>query len=108
MQRLWLSALALALALPAACPAVAATHRETDLYERKRVEPGELIVRTLGCKSGDLTGGGYMISGQPEDRILYNVTASFPLADGRWRVDLRNVSGERQPLTLRVYVLCTD
>ncbi len=104
MRFLWLSALAIAVALPAG----AATHRETDLYERKRVEPGELIVRTVACKSGDLTGGGYLLSGQPEDRILYNVTASFPLADGRWRVDLRNVSGERQPLTLRVYVLCTD
>ena len=85
-----------------------AIHRESDRYVRKQVRAGELVSRTLGCDSGELTGGGYLITGQPEDRVLFNVTASFPLSDGRWRVDLRNVSGEDQPLTLQIYALCTD
>ena len=85
-----------------------AIHRESDRYVRKRVEPGELVSRTLGCDRGELTGGGYLITGQPENKSLFNVTANFPLSDGRWRVDLRNVSGENQPLTLQIYALCTD
>jgi len=48
------------------------------------------------------------LSGQPEDAILFNVIANFPLSDGRWRVDLRNVSGQDQPLTLQIYALCTE
>jgi len=91
-----------------ATTAAQAIHRESDRYVRKRVETGELVSRTLGCDKGDLTGGGYLISGQPDDKILFNVIANFPLSDGRWRVDLRNVSGEDQPLTLQIYALCTD
>jgi hypothetical protein len=91
-----------------ATTAAQAIHRESDRYVRKRVENGELISRTLGCDKGQLTGGGYLLSGQPEDRILFNVIANFPLSDGRWRVDLRNVSGQDQPLTLQIYALCAD
>ena len=89
-------------------PMAQAIHREDDRYVRKRVDAGELISRTLGCRKGDLTGGGYLIIGQPENKAIFNVTANFPLSDGRWRVDLRNVSGEDQPLTLQIYALCTD
>jgi len=85
-----------------------AFHRESDRYVRKRVQAGELVSRTLGCDTGKLTGGGYLITGQPEDKSIFNVTANFPLSDGRWRVDLRNVSGQDQPLTLQIYALCTD
>jgi len=106
-MRNWLKG-AVALAVLLTAGSAQAIHREDDRYVRKRVEPGELISRTLGCGAGDLTGGGYLLLGQPEDRVLFNVTASFPLADGRWRVDLRNVSGERQELTLQIYALCTD
>ena len=94
---------ALALATPAW-----ATHREDDVYERKRVVPGEMVSRSLGCAEGELTGGGYNIPGQPENGAPFNITANYPLADGRWRVDLRNISDETQELTLRIYVLCTD
>ena len=99
---------AVALAICLSAGAAQALHREDARYVRKKVEAGELISRTLGCKTGELTGGGYLITGQPEDRVLFNVTASFPLSDGRWRVDLRNVSGQEQPLTLQIYALCTD
>ncbi len=94
------------LSMLAAGMAQAGVHREHDRYERKRVQAGELISRTLGCREGQLTGGGFLILGQPEDRVIYGVTASFPLSDGRWRVDLRNVSGETQELNMVIYVLC--
>lgn len=99
------AALAVTLAAGTAAQAI---HREDDRYVRKRVAAGELVSRTLGCRTGDLTGGGYLITGQPEDAAIFNVTASFPLADGRWRVDLRNVSAQGQPLTLQIYALCTQ
>ncbi len=96
-----------ALVCGLATPALA-IHREDDLYERKRVTPGEFITRTVTCATGEMTGGGYQISGAPEDVIAFNVTANYPLSDGRWRVALRNVTDENQELTLRIYVLCTD
>ena len=99
----WYSAILLAVF---AAPATA--ERVDDRYERKRVEPGELISRTIECPRGAATGGGYYLPGQPDDRVLFNVTANFPLADGRWRVDLRNVSGENQPLVLQIYAICLD
>ncbi len=101
-------AILLACAMMISATATQAIHREDDRYVRKQVKAGELISRTLGCREGELTGGGYLITGQPENKAIFNVTASFPLADGRWRVDLRNVSGEDQPLTLQIYALCTD
>ena len=104
MTRLTLMSLVAAMAATSAY----ANHRESDRYVRKQVKAGELISRTLGCDTGDLTGGGYYIAGQPENKSIFNVTANFPLSDGRWRVDLRNVSGEDQPLTLQIYALCTD
>jgi len=101
-------ALALGAFFSLALVSPALAERVDDRYERKRVAPGELISRSVACVRGDLTGGGYFIPGQPEDRIVFNVTANFPLADGRWRVDLRNVSDRAQPLTLLVYALCTE
>ena len=100
--------LILTLIATLATTAAQANHRESDRYVRKQVDAGELVSRTLGCKTGELTGGGYYIAGQPDNKSIFNVTANFPLADGRWRVDLRNVSGEDQPLTLQIYALCTD
>jgi len=102
-MRPWCSALLLA-----ALAAPAAADRVDDRYERKRVAPGELISRTIGCPVGEAVSGGYLLPGQPDDRIVFNVTANFPLADGRWRVDLRNVSGENQPLTLQIYAICVE
>jgi len=104
MTRLTLLTLAAALAATSAH----AIHRESDRYVRKQVNPGELISRTLGCDKGELAGGGYLISGQPDNRIDFNVIANFPLSDGRWRVDLRNITDENQPLTLQIYALCTE
>ena len=102
-MHLWSSA---ALAACLAGPALA--ERVDDRYERKRVSPGELVSRTVECRTGTLTGGGYYLPGQPDNRVLFNVTANFPLADGRWRVDLRNVSGSDQPLVLQIYALCAE
>lgn len=79
--------------------------REVDEYQRARVTAGERISRAVGCDEGELTGGGYRLSGADTD-AAFLVLANYPLADGRWRVAVRNQSDEPQPLTLWVYALC--
>lgn len=80
--------------------------REEDQYQRARVVAGERISRAVGCRDGAaLIGGGYRLSGADTD-AAFLVLANYPLADGRWRVAVRNQSDEAQPLTLWVYALC--
>ena len=93
------------LAALLAAPVAADIVRETDRYERARILPGETISRTLGCRNGDVAGGGYWLT-EADDPAAFRVTANFPLLDDRWRVDVMNVSDRNQPLTLRLYVLC--
>lgn len=98
---------ALLLATLLAVPSVgfAEIVREEDEYQRARVAAGERISRAVGCREGELTGGGYRLSGADAD-AAFIVLANYPLADGRWRVALRNQSDRSQPLTLWVYALC--
>lgn len=79
--------------------------REEYEYQRARVAAGERISRAAGCRNGELTGGGFRLSGADSD-AAFLVLANYPLADGRWRVAVRNQSDEAQPLTLWVYALC--
>lgn len=85
--------------------ATAEVLREEDEYVRLRVLPGERISQDVDCPRGELTGGGYRLSGAEAD-AAFLVLANYPLADGRWRVDVRNQSDQNQPLTLWVYALC--
>lgn len=95
----------LALALIAAGTSASADiARETDRHERKRVMPGERVERAAECRDGALVSGGYWLAGA--EAGAFAVVASFPLADGRWRVIVENVSDEAQALTLRTYALC--
>lgn len=91
--------------LAAPTSALADVVREVHEYERARVTAGERISRAVGCSEGELTGGGYRLSGADTD-AAFLVLANYPLADGRWRVAVRNQSYESQPLTLWVYALC--
>lgn len=96
--------LAAVMAVPTA--GLADIVREDDEYQRARVAAGERISRAVGCRDGaELTGGGYRMSGADTD-AAFIVLANYPLADGRWRVAVRNQSDEAQPLTLWVYALC--
>lgn len=95
----------LGLSVIAPMSAMAEIVRHDTEYERQRVIPGERITRTASCRSGELTGGGYRLSGAEAD-ASFIVLANYPLADGRWRVDIRNQSDAAQPLTLWVYALC--
>ncbi|GAB5445638.1 hypothetical protein [Gymnodinialimonas sp.] len=95
----------LATLLAAPLPGLADVIREDDEYQRARVAAGERISRAVGCREGELTGGGYRMSGADTD-AAFIVLANYPLADGRWRVAVRNQSDEAQPLTLWVYALC--
>ena len=91
-----------------ALPAAAETLRETERFERKRVTAGEEVDYTVDCPRGhSVTGGGYALYNLPDDRVLFTVTANYPLDDG-WRVEVRNVSETSQPLALRVYALCIN
>ncbi len=91
-----------------AVPASADILRETERFERKRVIPGEEVARVVDCPAGyDLTGGGYALYNLPNDKIEFIVTASYPFNDG-WRVELRNITDTNQPLTFRVYALCSS
>ena len=91
-----------------ALPAAAETLRETERFERKRVSAGEEVDYTVDCPRGhSVTGGGYALYNLPDDRVLFMVTANYPLDDG-WRVEVRNVSQTAQPLALRVYALCIN
>lgn len=98
-------ALLLAMLLAAPASGFAEIIREEDEYQRVRVAAGERISRAVGCREGELTGGGYRLSGADTD-AAFLVLANYPLADGRWRVAVRNQSDEAQPLTLWVYALC--
>ena len=91
-----------------ALPATAETLRDTERFERKRVSAGEEVDYTVDCPRGhSVTGGGYALYNLPDDRVLFMVTANYPLDDG-WRVEVRNVSQTAQPLALRVYALCIN
>ena len=97
--------MSLAAAAIAATPALADIVRQEEEYVRQRVQPGERISRDVDCGRGVLTGGGYRLARAGSD-AAFLVLANYPLADGRWRVDVRNQSDENQPLTLWVYALC--
>lgn len=84
----------------------AAIIRESERFERKRVNVGEEVTRTVDCPAGgSVTGEGYSLYNLPSDRTLFMVTASYPLNEG-WRVEIRNITDDTHPLTFRVYALC--
>jgi hypothetical protein len=106
LPRRGLRCLALAAAAFLAQPATA-QDTDSERIERRRVGPGETVTRSLECPArAQVTGGGYHLFGQPEDRMDFVVTGSYPLGDRRWQVEVMNISDATLPLTFRIYIIC--
>ena len=102
LRHLLAATIAVTLAVPAA-----AQDTSSERIERRRVEPGETVVRNLQCPARmQVTGGGYHLFGQPDDRVDFVVTGNYPLGDSQWQVEVKNITDGNLPLTFRIYIIC--